>query len=340
MIFYIAGGTGGHLFPAIAIHQELELEAKFFVPRKNPAESILGIYKVNPIIFPFYKKEILLFPLIIFKVLRYILKYKPNIIVAMGGGVCIPFVLMAWVLRIPIILFEQNSFPGRAIRVCQFFADKIVTSFEITKKYLVMKKKVKCLGNPIRTKYPINDKLPNQWDSLDGDTLLVVGGSQGAKAINKFIVENKYQIMQSGWNIIHLMGEKYYNENPHIKKFDSYNSNHYIALPFLSNMNLAYKKATIVICRSGATTLAEVYQYELPALLIPYPYAKDDHQLKNAKDFSDQYNKVKILLESDLSVKNFWNIINELKVDLKDKKSRSSITTAKYICEFIKTYLK
>ena len=187
MIFYVAGGTGGHLYPAIAIHQELQCEAKFVVPRKMPAERILSNYGIAPIISKFGKKECMILPYYFLKVLKLFFKYKPKLLIAMGGSVCVPYAIIAWLLNIPVLTFEQNSFPGRAVRVCQFFSKEIITSFEITKSYLIMKNRVQCLGNPIRTSYPITDSLPKEWEEIDGKTILVIGGSQGAFAINEFI---------------------------------------------------------------------------------------------------------------------------------------------------------
>ena len=340
MIFYVAGGTGGHLYPAIAIYQELKGDSKFIVPRKLPAEKILSNYNIKPIISKFGKKEYLMLPYYLLKVLKIFFNHKPKMLIAMGGSVCIPYVFIAWLLNIPVFTFEQNSYPGRAVRVCQFFSRKIITSFEITKTYLVMKKRVLCLGNPIRTSYPMNDTLPKEWEALNGKTILVIGGSQGAYAINEFIRNNLENIMNRGWNIIHLTGDRYFQESPTFDKIISFKNKYYIALPFLNNMSLAFKKASLVICRSGATTLAEIRAYQLPAILIPYPYAKDNHQYKNAIDFHKHYSNVELIEQDRLTFENMLQLVHNLNIIQDSKLDDFKSTTAKYICEFIKTYLK
>ena len=247
MIFYIAGGTGGHLFPAIAIHQELQKKSLFIVPRKNPAEDILMHYNIQPTIFSVSKKELILFPGMILKALTLILKNKPTIIIAMGGSVCVPFAILGWMLRIPVIAFEQNALPGRAIRVVQFFSKKIITSFESTKHQLVMKRRVECWGNPVRSVYPNHDQFPEQWDQITGKTMLVIGGSQGAESINKFITNNKNEWMNCGWNIIHLTGHKHFNDTKRQYIVELNGGQIYVAMPFLINMNISIAVAAEIL---------------------------------------------------------------------------------------------
>ena len=112
--------------------------------------------------------------------------------IAMGGGICVPFAIVAWAFRCPVLSFEQNAIPGRATKVIQFVAKKIITAFDAAADGLIMKSKVACLGNQFRTTPSINDDVPNEWSALDTNTLLIIGGSQGAKSLNEFISKHRW----------------------------------------------------------------------------------------------------------------------------------------------------
>ena len=268
MILFVSGATGGHIYPGVALAQTLNLPAHFVVSREYPAKSILAPYKLPFQVIGFSVKRVLLFPILASQILRVLLKKRPQMIIAMGGGICVPFAVMGWCFRIPVISFEQNAIPGRATRAIQFFCKKIITAFESAKNGLYAKSKVMCMGNPTRLHYPITDALPDEWDQIKGTTLLVVGGSQGALKINEFIYENRQAILMRGMNIIHLTGPAFLKGKASF--VDSDNEHVYVAIPYLNNMNLAYQKASVVMCRSGATTLAELHYQHIPSILVPY----------------------------------------------------------------------
>ncbi|RAP24019.1 hypothetical protein DID73_01790 [Candidatus Marinamargulisbacteria bacterium SCGC AG-343-K17] len=337
MILFVSGATGGHIYPGIAMAHALDEPSYFIVPRDHPAKKILLPYAYSYQVIGFSIKNILMFPILFFQILGVFIKKKPKAVMAMGGGICIPFAILAWILRVPVISFEQNAVPGRATRAIQFFSKKIITAFDSAKKGLILRSRVACLGNPIRLNYPDVDQLPNEWSDIQGKTLLVVGGSQGARAINEFIHGNREKIMALGVNIIHLTGDAFMKEAQIIeRKADQI----YMALPYINDMTIAYQKASIVLCRSGATTLAELHYQKLPSILIPYPYAMDDHQEKNAIEFSLSHHNATFINESELGMPIVKEKIVESSVIRDGVDNDSARKDTNTICELVKSYLE
>lgn len=246
--------------------------------------------------------------------------------------------MVAWCLRVPVISFEQNAIPGRATRVIQWFSKKIITAFESAKHGIILKSKVRCLGNPMRLNYPTNDRLPSEWNKIKKPTLLVVGGSQGAANINAFIHANRHQIMALGMNVIHLTGPRFLKNQAYISEtVDGFN---YIALPYLNNMMLAYEKASIVLCRSGATTLSEIHYQQIPSILVPFPFAMDDHQEINAIEFVKTHPNSCWVPEPELSVLRIKEQITRLIQTDWQKSLPDPVKDMNIICELVKTYLE
>ena len=212
MILVVSGATGGHLYPAIAMCNELSSPSHVVVSREAPAAQILTTANLSFSIMRITKTIALTWPLLAVKISMLILRKRPKIILLMGGGICVPFAFMAKLWRVPTIAFEQNAIPGRATRLTQWLVDHIVISFQEAARFFINKKKVKCLGNPIRLSDQVDETgLHQELVSFTGNTLLVVGGSQGANGINQFILNHKAKILAAGFNIIHLAGERFFN---------------------------------------------------------------------------------------------------------------------------------
>ncbi len=337
MILIVSGATGGHLYPAIAMAETLKKAVFFIVSRNDPAKKILNSHNFD---FKVVKlSKLLINPIMWLRIISIVLKQKPRLLIAMGGGICIPFTIVCWLCGVPVLCFEQNAIPGRATKSIQFFAKKIITAFEPVKSKLIVKSKVVCLGNPIRLSYPTGEKLPIDWSNFTGQTILVLGGSQGAKSINEFMQLNKAYLMKLGYNILHLAGDQFFNNNQSFIA-EKINEKQYLALPYLTNMNQAYKVATIVMCRAGATTLAELIHWQLPSILIPYPHAMDDHQTENANAFLAISTASKIVTESQLNIESVEGALIELKARKTQAPLRSSEEKMNSICELINSYLE
>ena len=303
-IIFAGGGTGGHLFPAIAIAdrvRELMLDRMhieiIFVGTRRGIEyrlkDTLGyplhIINMRGITRSLTLKNLLV-PFIVlgalFKARRLIKWFRPDLVIGTGGYVCWPVLKTAASKGIPTLLQEQNSFPGVTTRQLAGRAKKIYLGFDKAKEYLKTSAELIVTGNPVRHEIAKGDRLEAMHQyGLDPEkrTILVLGGSQGARAINKAIQRSleknplgeKYQLL---WQT----GKRDYTE---VAAEAGNKVSGCSLFPFAQEMNQVYTAADMVIARAGALTLAEIMACELPAVLIPYPYAAGDHQKKNAEDF-------------------------------------------------------
>ncbi len=299
-ILITAGGTGGHLFPAQAVAEELlkedsevlfvaaglhknryfdrerflfeEIASRPFI-LKNPVKSLLAI------------KDLILGVSQGIKILR---KFSPDAVVGFGSYYTVPILIGAKYLNIPIILHEANSIPGRANKWLGKLATIVGIHFPDTAQFF--KNKAIEVGLPLREKYQLNrleksEALKHYGLMPNTQTLLICGGSQGAKAINELIeelIEKKLPLLKKlSLQIIHLTG----NAEKTILLSSLYAQHHVRAVvkTFESDMHIAWQAADAFIGRAGAATIAESVEFEVPGILIPYPYATDGHQDKNAE---------------------------------------------------------
>ncbi|MDF1545635.1 MAG: undecaprenyldiphospho-muramoylpentapeptide beta-N-acetylglucosaminyltransferase [bacterium] len=312
-IVFAGGGTGGHLYPALAIANRL----KELLKEKNEvviefAGTKRGIeyrmrdnlgYKLNLVNIRGLSRSLTLSNLIVpFLVIGALIKsyfllgrIKPDVVVGTGGYVCWPIVRAASLRSIPIVLQEQNSFPGLTIRQLAGFADRIYLGFEKGAEFLKSDAQLMVSGNPVRSEISHGDrKLALYHYDLDPGkkTILVLGGSQGARAINNAILESlKNDPLKDKYQLLWQTGKRDYTD-----VCDETGKRASCALfPFAQQMELVYAAADIVIARAGALTLAELEACKLPSILIPYPHAAGDHQKKNAEWF--QQRKIARMIE-------------------------------------------
>ena len=299
----IAGGkTGGHLFPGIAIAQAIERISQnakiLFVGTNAPFETqTLKKYnyahqsifskpiKGGNLFSKFFSITIILVSL--FQSLLIMKSFKPDFVLGVGGFSSFAVVLAAWVLGIPTAIQEQNAFPGLTNRMLSKFTKTIFTSFAVTKG-LKHNPKVNFVGNPVRKTAAdtANDNLKLNKFNPDKLTLLVTGGSQGASSINKAFTEAiALMDITQKFNIIHQTGMN--DESVIQKKYSDHNITA-TAKAFFHNMPELLNKADLAITRAGAGTISELCMNGLPAILVPFPHAADDHQTFNAKALEDQ----------------------------------------------------
>lgn len=287
------GGTGGHLFPAIALAEEIIQRKKgnevLFVGAERGIEREILPQKGYECVFlnikPLRGRGILGFfsgllslPVAIIKSMTIIKKFNPDAIIGSGGYACAPVIIAAFLLNKKSFLLEQNIIPGFTNRVLARFVDTIITAFKNSYKYF-KNKNVEWLGNPVRRQLfdnYLNDSIEDQYF-----TILIFGGSQGAHFVNNIVVDAVKIISSKGEsvNITHQTGKKDFEEIK--RKYSEANIKAYVT-EFIDDMSTAYRAADLVICRSGATSIAEITVCKKPSILIPYPYAADDHQRLNA----------------------------------------------------------
>ena len=334
------GGTGGHLFPAIAVAEqikELKPEAEIlFMGTKNKIEGRLVPqlgYNFKSIwikgISRKFTLENLLFPvkLIVSAIQSLIInfRFQPAVAIGSGGYVAGPSIWGASIIGAKIILIEQNSYPGLTTRLLEKYADEIHISFEDSKKYLRNLDIVKLTGNPVRKNlgFASKEDATNKFElNTNKKTILVLGGSLGARSINNAVSSIVKKIDEQNLQLIWQTGKIYF------KQFNVYRSKNIKVLQFIDDMNLAYAAADLVVARAGATTIAELLYLGKPAVLVPSPNVAENHQYINAKALADK-NAVILLEDKNLNSELLSTIMeiitNELK--LKDL-SRNTLALA------------
>jgi UDP-N-acetylglucosamine--N-acetylmuramyl-(pentapeptide) pyrophosphoryl-undecaprenol N-acetylglucosamine transferase len=195
------------------------------------------------------------------------------------------------------------------------------------------------LGNPIRLSSVEKVDNIDQLLTMNGNTILVIGGSQGARGINLFFETNKQAILAAGFNVIHLAGGQYFNGELSKHLVEHYAGCTYVALPYCHNMDAVYNLATHVVCRSGATTISELLSRGLPSILVPFPYSKDNHQHQNAIEYAEMVSNASVIKESKLTLTALMNALTSpsSKPIIPVKNAKGVVFS---ICEFLQSYLK
>jgi UDP-N-acetylglucosamine--N-acetylmuramyl-(pentapeptide) pyrophosphoryl-undecaprenol N-acetylglucosamine transferase len=304
---FAGGGTGGHLFPAIAVAERIrkilpEAEIMFIGTRSRIEGRLvpkLGFKFSSIWIKGFTRKlnfENLLFPLklgiSLIQSLLINIMFKPKVAIGSGGYVAGPAIWGSFVVGAKVILLEQNSYPGITTRLLERYASEIHLSFEDSKKYFKNKNKLNITGNPIRESLiKINKVDALNYYGLDSSnkTLFILGGSLGAFSINKAVEKFIKDEYSGNINIIWQTGKNYFELYKHLA------SKNIIVSDFINDMNLAYSACDLLVSRAGATTIAEIIALGIPAVLVPSPNVAENHQYYNAKSLSDK--NAAVLLE-------------------------------------------
>lgn len=298
-IIIAGGGTGGHLFPAIAIAEEFKRirpDAEIlFVGTKEKIEArvvpqygfqfqsiwISGVHRKR-----FFKNLLVPLKIIVAMMQSYsiIKNYKPNVVIGTGGYTAGPVLFVASLMKIPTMIHEQNSYPGVTTRMLSKRVSQVHLSFEESKKYFSKKENLIVSGNPTRGSLEqVNQADALKYFGLSGEkqkTVLVFGGSLGARTINNAMLKCIEQLVKQNVWVIWQTGKEDFERIQ--KKCASY-AQAVKVFAFIDRMEYAYAISDIVVCRAGATTIAELTRLGKAAILIPYPHAAADHQTENAK---------------------------------------------------------
>ncbi len=292
-IIIAAGGTGGHLLPALALAQEFKsIGITTLVIGRTTAVLQAEFHKAGipfleiPVVrLPRKKTGFILLPFragrAFFSAAACLLRFRPSAVIGMGGYACAAPATAATLLRIPLYFCEQNLLPGKVTRTFSRISSAVFTSFPDSSRYLRTKRTME-FGNPLRPFAEKNKKIAaRQKLKIDEQkfTVLVLGGSQGAHRINLNISKSLDYLLPQEVQFIHLTGADDLSEMVEIygrKNFQNYTES------FFPEMGLLYSAADLVICRAGATTIAELNFFGLPSILIPYPFAAENHQILNA----------------------------------------------------------
>lgn len=333
------GGTGGHIYPAIAICQKLEEEYSdikilYLGIKGGPEEKIVKKYG-----YEFRAIEAMGLPRRIskrlfkslftnlrgFRMAGKILKeFKPDLVIGTGGYVCAPILYMASKRNIKTVIHESNSYPGITTRFLSNRVDRVLISFKEAKKHLKNKDNVYITGNPVRTSFDTDfdqKDLENLKIKKDRPVVFSFGGSNGSFALNKAVSEMS-EIMEDEFYLLHQTGEKNYDDfvkntkkSPYIRPFS-----------YIDNIDLFYGVSDLVIASSGAMSLSEISSLKKASILIPKSYTTENHQEFNARTYLDE-GASKMILEKDLTGQKLYDsiisIVND-KGKLKDMGEKAS----------------
>ncbi len=304
------GGTGGHLYPGIALAKALKKHDQkmdiTFVGTKQGIESrvlpkegfpLKTIYSGGLLGKKGFNRLLSLakIPVGILQSLAWLMRKKPGLVVGVGGYVSGPLVLSAWMLRVPILIHEQNSIPGATNKLLGKIADKIAVSFKESLKYFPTNKTIET-GNLIREELCVSRKETAPSEKF---TVLVLGGSLGAHSINVGMVEAMDELAQKK-DQIHIVHQTGVRDDDWVKSQYAQKSISADVRPFINDMAEQYEKADLIICRAGATTLAEITACGKMAVLIPYPHATHNHQEHNAR-ILESAGAAEMILDKDVS---------------------------------------
>lgn len=289
----MAGGTGGHIFPGLAVAEALRsrgwrvhwlgapdsMESQLVPPRGFPLETVaFGGVRGKGV------KTLVLLPLKLLRAfwqsLQVVRRVRPDVVVGLGGYITFPGGMMSVLLGKPLVLHEQNSVAGMANRVLAGVADRVYSAFP------QVLKKGEWVGNPLREAFLRQPAPEQRFAGRSGPLkLLVVGGSLGAKALNDIVPQALARIPEPQRpSVLHQSGAK---------QIDELRANYARAgvaaecTPFIDDTATAYAQADLVICRAGASTVTELAAVGAAALFVPFPFAVDDHQTTNAKFLVD-----------------------------------------------------
>jgi UDP-N-acetylglucosamine--N-acetylmuramyl-(pentapeptide) pyrophosphoryl-undecaprenol N-acetylglucosamine transferase len=316
-ILIMAGGTGGHIFPALAVadilraqgwrvtwlgaHNSMEAE---LIPRHKYEmawvrfSGVRGKGKLRLLRLPF---DLLV---AMWQSGSAILRHRPDVVLGMGGYITFPGGIMTALLRRPLVIHEQNSIAGMSNRVLARLAQKVLSGFPD-----VLPRAIWC-GNPVRSDIAALPEPQQRYAARSGRlSVLVVGGSLGAKAINEVVPQALALLPQDDRPVVlHQTGKQHYEATKRAYQQAGVQAD---IKPFMDEMAKHYGKADLVICRAGALTVAELAAAGVASILIPFPFAVDDHQTRNA-EFLSKRGAAVLLPQSGLNAEKLAQLLRDL----------------------------
>lgn len=325
-ILFAGGGTGGHLIPAINIANALKgklADAEFlFVGIKGGMErsivenngfkieeiEVVGLKRNLTGMVDFSKKIMRAFS----QADKVVRGFGPEVVVGTGGYLSAPVVMAGKRRRARVLIQEQNIYPGLATRFLARFADRICLAFEGSRRYLQGVRNTIVTGNPLRNDLflPRGNGFLFEFGLKPGKRVLfITGGSRGAKSLNEGILEFiRKGNLREDWQLLWQTGQDKHAEMQNLLKDINFSG---VTLPFIDAMPKAYAVADLMICRAGAMTLSELLALGIPALLVPFPHATANHQMKNALDLKSQ-GAVEVIADDKVKTEAFTQLLIDI----------------------------
>lgn len=342
-IAFAGGGTGGHLTPGMAVAEALrsrhpEVDVTFLGSGRQVERELLGRAGLELVPLPSVScpgsivgllRSMCIAPLGLLRAWRLLAKRRPDVLVALGGyAALLPAICASW-RGIPIIVLEQNSLPGKVNRFVAKRATDVIVQWQQSVEHFPETERVSVLGNPVRKDVVGRDRVEAcQQFGLDPTklTVYVTGGSQGAVALNElvFAALPRLNEMADRVQLLHSVGDVGYEDAQARYAAAQVTVSYH---RFIHDAGAAFACADLTVCRSGATTLAELTANGIPSILIPYPYAAEDHQYFNAKLLSDAGAAV-VSRQSELTAESFTSLLVELLTDDQKRKAMSDAAAA------------
>jgi UDP-N-acetylglucosamine--N-acetylmuramyl-(pentapeptide) pyrophosphoryl-undecaprenol N-acetylglucosamine transferase len=308
-VLIAAGGTGGHIYPGIAVAKEIVrrdaqsevafvgtargLETKI-VPANGFDLRLINSAGLKNVGFVGKLKGLLVLPQSFLEARSLIKDFQPDVVVGAGGYVSGPVLLTASLMRLPTLVMDSNALPGFTNRRLAPFVTKAALTFEDALPYFGKKGIV--TGNPVRREFfEIEPKTPSETVNL-----LIFGGSQGARAINNAMIDALEMLPKEKLRITHQTGESDFEKIREIYRQSGWETAD--VRPYISDMVEEFAKSDLIICRAGATSCAELAAAGRAAVMIPLPTAADDHQRKNAEAL-ERAGAARMILQKDLTGK-------------------------------------
>lgn len=345
-IIITGGGTGGHIYPGLNLAFEWKnrdsgndilfigtkrgMEAEL-VPREGLKFESIKAKGIQRKLCLENIWSVIIFFVSCFQAYRIIKRYRPDVVIGTGGYVSGSVVLMASVMGIATFIQEQNVFPGITNRILSSRVKAVFLSFEESRKYFKGNSKLIFTGNPIRLReVSLSDREKKDFQQFRLDpekkTILVFGGSKGAASINQAVLESikllKAELIKNQWQVLLVAGNEDYENCKKIAK-ELEKEGILRVEKYIYDMKKAYSLANLVICRAGATTVAELSAFGLPAILIPYPWATNNHQEYNARVLEKEGASI-VVLDKELSGD---KLTGELLALIKDEKKLEKMST-------------
>ncbi len=310
-----AGGTGGHVFPALSVAKILALKYDVIwvggingIENKIVPQNNFPLERIN--ISGLRGKGILKYIFLPFMLIRafwqallILFKHNPDVVIGFGGYATFPIGIMAWLLHKPNLIHEQNAVGGLTNKILSKFVTRTLVAFPhvLKSKYI--------LGNPVRDDIVNLNAPEKRYPTHHGGlNILIIGGSLGAKALNEIVPQGLGNLTDLG-NVVHQVGR---GDIEAVKQSYATNNIHNVeVVAFIDDMAIKYANCDLIICRAGASTIAEITTVGVASILVPYPHAVDDHQTRNA-DLLVSSGGAILIPQSSLTSNKLTEILNEL----------------------------
>ena len=297
------GGTGGHVIPALAIARELRdahgAEVRFvgtargletrLVPEAGFGLELIRVGQLKNVSLATRLRTVADLPLGLLRCAGLLRSFRPDVVVGVGGYASGPAMMAAVLLRVPTLAFEPNAVPGLANRLVGRFVSAAAVNFEETRRYF---RGARVTGIPVRAEFFAISRppgsVPSNDDPISASHLLVFGGSQGARVFNEVIprIAESMLSMVPGLTILHQAGARHADATREAYAASGADPQRCRVAAFLDDMPAEFAKADLILCRSGASTMAELAAAGKASVLVPFPGSADDHQLRNAEVFA------------------------------------------------------